>query len=164
MLGSINYHRTLSRKPELPSDLIENLRQTLLAQGIHYQERRLAAFAGLLILGRLDVVRNTPSVSLELGYLDPNVSFLRLIAEYWSQLQSHFGLDLPSLFGRDNQITTHFWTSLCYVAAEFPETHTFVLEALESDRSQNLLDEITRLCGSNKGTFLVAAKVPQFIK
>lgn len=69
VLGSINYHRTLSRKPELPSDLIENLRQTLLAQGIHYQERRLAAFAGLLILGRLDVVSNTPRVSLELGYL-----------------------------------------------------------------------------------------------
>lgn len=63
------------------------------------------------------------------------MSFLRLIAEYWSQLQSHFGLDLPDLFGRNNQITTHFWTSLCYVAAEFPETHSFVLEALESDRS-----------------------------
>jgi hypothetical protein len=135
VVGSIGYHRSLSKDPDLPANVIENLGQAISAQGFDYQARRLAAFAGLLILGRLDVVKNSPRASFELGYLDLNLSFLRLIAEYWSELQSHFGSDLAKCFSRDSNSATHFWTSLCNVAAEFPETHAYVLDALEADSS-----------------------------
>jgi hypothetical protein len=136
VLASIGYHSQIPAGGPLAEEAIEQLQSMIGAYGPDFHERRQAAFAGLVLLHRLDVMNDAREtigeprpVSIPHSWR-PNVSLLRLVAEHWGQLTATFGNDLASRLSRDAS-AVEFWMDLTAVAAEFPALHDEVLNALD---------------------------------
>ena len=135
--ASIAYHRGLRRIGGEPA--LDSLVEAMSCYGPDHQERRRAAFAGLLVLDRLDAVepireKGGPSepVSIDLGdWNEPNLPLVRLVAERWQYLKSVFGDSLQSRISRWHHDET--WPALCRVASEFPEIEAEILSSLDGD-------------------------------
>lgn len=136
VLGSIAYHRALNYDETVLVPIVEQLRARTQIQGFDYHERRLAALAGLLVLGRLDVIKQIPPNSFSLSWPSSNGSILRLVCHDWKELWEEFGPSLPNIFVEGGNETI-FWIGLCKVALEFPDTHDSILEALELEVGQD---------------------------
>ncbi len=117
---------------------VDQLMKGIACYGPDFEERRRAAFAGLLILERLDLMQDLQEqggkkdpLSIDLGkWNEPNLPLVRLVAEKWSYLKSVFGDSLP------NRISRWYhdcWSPLCRVAADFPDLKTEILSILDAD-------------------------------
>jgi hypothetical protein len=142
VLSSIGFHRRLAGSPIDTTEAVQKLSKVICAYGPDHEERRCAAFTGLTILKRLDLMTD----SLEtIGDPDPvsinihhrgqvNVSLVRFIAEHWVELRTIFGPKLaPRLAGRFGSIA-QFWEGLCIVGFDFPEMHQELFDALQADQ------------------------------
>lgn len=95
--AAIGYYESVLANRAVTDGTIETLREGLHAVGSDCEERRQAAFAGLLTLDRLDVFlgekerRRDEGLKLRLwqGWRD-NSTLLRLVARHWDRLQSSF--------------------------------------------------------------------------
>jgi len=122
-VASISYHGTLRRSggAERAKD---QLLEGVSCYGPDHDERRRAAFGGLLVLERLDAIRDLQErterrepVSIDLGEgNEPNIALVRLVAEKWDYLKSVFGDSLPNRISRWHH---DCWSPLCLVASEF---------------------------------------------
>ncbi len=118
--SSIFFHRHLIRKEGgVSEEHLARLRKDLKAVGPDYHERRAAAFAGMLILGRhhevvpmSDFGENPMKISLGAGYGEESESLMALMAEHWDELSSAFGSELASRFGDLGSDEAHMWECL----------------------------------------------------
>jgi hypothetical protein len=118
--ASIYHHRALVRQATGPSDdHLAKLYRDLHAVGPDSRERRTAAFAGLLILGRVtDVVPMAEygdrplNIRSGRGYGQESDSLMALMAERWEELSAAFGPDLASRFGNFGADEGHLWDCL----------------------------------------------------
>lgn len=118
--ASISYHRNMAREVMGASEEhLTKLRRDLHAVGPDLYERRAAAFAGMLILGRLvEVVPmleygDKPlNIRLGTGYGRESDSLMALMAERWDELSAAFGQELPARFGDFGADEGHLWDCL----------------------------------------------------
>ena len=118
---------------------VERLTSLIQATGPDHDERRRAAFAALLVLGRADVFTGLgqPSGSAELVRVPPDllhrdIEFVRLVAEHWSTLTEMLGDQLPTRLSVSGDAGT-FWTAMCTVAAAYPDIQPDVLRAIDTN-------------------------------
>jgi hypothetical protein len=136
-VASIAYHRSLRRNGRAETAL-EQLINGVSCYGPDYEERRRAAFAGLLALERVELTRDrreqgekAEPLSIDLGrWNEPNLPLVRLVAEKWSYLKSVFGESLPDRISRWHH---DCWSPLCRVAADYPDLQSEILSILEAD-------------------------------
>lgn len=114
---SISYHRSMSTEPDgIRENHLETLRADLHAVGPELHERRAAAFAGMLLLGRVgDVVAmieyGDKPLNIRSGssYDHESDSLMALMAERWGEISSAFGPGLPGRFGDFGADEGHMW-------------------------------------------------------
>lgn len=140
VLSSIGYHRLLHQEKKDNTDAVQKLSEGISAYGIDFEKRRRAAFAGLVVLQRLDLFAGAKEglgeprvLAINLGEMgEANLPIIRLIAEHWTEARTALGPNLRL------QLTGHLsslglWEALCLVAADYPATHADVLSALDAD-------------------------------
>jgi len=119
--GSIYYHRELVRisTADLQDDP-QRLRDALEAVGPDLEERRAAAFAGMLLERRLDEVAamlgDEPDtswlISTGSGFSEESERLAALICENWNALVETFGSTLLTHFGRHRPDERVAWNTL----------------------------------------------------
>jgi len=137
-IASIAYHRSLRRIGQ-GGNAVDRLLEDIVCLGPDHEERRRAAFAGLLVLERVELLRDLREpggkpelVSIDLGkWNETNLPLVRLVAEKWLYLRSVFG---DSLSNRISRWHHDSWPALCRVAADYPELQAEVLSVLDGDR------------------------------
>ena len=140
-LASIAFHTRIIAEHQNLDRAVEHLSQTIRAVGLDFEERRRAAFAGLLILKRLDLMTGNEPVgterqlSISLGkYSQPNLPLASLIAERWSNVRAHFGDQLQGrLQGHLTSLTLE--EVLAPVADRYPDSQRHLLDTLEANPS-----------------------------
>ena len=136
-VASIAYHRSLRRDGRAEATL-EELIDGISCYGPDYEERRRAAFAGLLVLERAELTRDlreqgekVEPLSIDLGgWNEANLPLVRLVAEKWSYLKSVFADSLPNRISRWHH---DCWSPLCRVAADYPDLQSEIFSILEAD-------------------------------
>jgi energy-coupling factor transporter ATP-binding protein EcfA2 len=136
--SSIGYHTRLKSAGDDPSEDLKVLAEAIVCAGPDHEERRLAAFCGLTILGRLDVMTNAVE---KYGYagrearirsiagLGPNVPHIRFVLKNWEALKRHFQEEFwLRLFDRSSEF--HVWNELAGLAAEYPAPRQEVIDFL----------------------------------
>jgi hypothetical protein len=104
--ASIYYHRYLARTSNGPSaDHLRELVDALYAVGPDLHERRAAAFAGMLLLGRADDIApmiehgDKPlHIRSGTGYGNESDSLMALMCEPWEDVRRAFGADFAARF------------------------------------------------------------------
>ena len=118
--ASIHYHRYIARTSNGPSvDHLKELVDTLLAVGPDLDERRAAAFAGMLLSGHVnDVVSMTEHGDKPLhiasghGHGRESDGLMAVMCERWQEVHQAFGADLSSRFGSFGVDDGHVWDCL----------------------------------------------------
>lgn len=107
------------------------------ATGFDNAERRRAAFAALLVLGRAEAfvdlreLGNAGPVRVAPDLLHRDLEFVRVVAEHWSTLKGLLADQLPGLLSASGDAVT-FWTAMCTVAAAYPDIQPDVLRAIDT--------------------------------
>jgi CRP-like cAMP-binding protein len=118
--ASIHYHRYVARTSGVPSaGHMKELVDALHAVGPDLHERRAAAFAGMLLLGRVnEIVPMTDYGDKPLhiqsgkGYRNESDSLMALMCERWEDVRQAFGVDLAARFGDFGADEGHLWDCL----------------------------------------------------
>jgi hypothetical protein len=126
--ASIYYHRYVARVSSGRSaDHLKGLKDALCAVGPDLSERRAAAFAGMLLLGRVnDIVPMTEFGDKPLhvrsggSYEEENDSLMALVCERWEDVHQAFGTDLATRFGDYGADEGHLWDCLAPHINESP--------------------------------------------
>jgi hypothetical protein len=126
-LASIAFHTRMVTEHQCLDQTVGHLSENIRALGPDLEERRRAAFAGLLILKRLDLINGNEPVgtdrplSISLGkYANPNIPLASLIAQNWLYVKTHFGDQLQTrLLGHLTSLTLD--EVLAPVADRYPE-------------------------------------------
>ncbi len=136
-VASIGYHRNLHHTGRRLENALDRLKTDISCYGPDHEERRHAAFAGLLVLKRLEIMHDlqeligTGPVSIDLGkWSEPNLPLLRLVAENWGYLRSIFGESLPDRISRWHH---NCWSALCRAARDFPDLQNEIVSVLDAD-------------------------------
>lgn len=130
---------------------------TLLPQIIQNDERRQAAFCGLVILDRLDImvqakeqnVNNKPcTISLfDHWAISPNIPLLRHILQTWDTIKTAFGDEFWCRFFKDRPNLLRFWNELCLFADDYPSPRQEALRFLEERSERTAPPNILRFLG-----------------
>ena len=160
MLASIGYHNCLLKSKADQSEAIETLRGYFPSYGPDYEGKRQAAFAGLVLLGQLEILRDSREsiawegqrviVPIERG-LKRNFVLIEFIAANWDALKKGLGSDLQVWFTRPPH-EGHFWTTMSIVASQYP----LVASDLSAVFAVN--DSLTKTAG---GLSFVARSMPR---
>jgi hypothetical protein len=169
---SIHYHRCIARTSVGPSpDHLKGLIDGLHAVGPDLNGRRAAAFAGMLLLDRVNDIEplidygDKPwKIRSGTGYGQESDSLMALMCERWEEMQQAFGADLAGRFGDFGADAGHLWDCLAPhingstaarrdFLAFCGETDTtlglrsFIALAREQPSSELLLDHCWRVLG-----------------
>lgn len=154
--ASINYHNWLKVVGSNVEQQIEALSKSIVSYGPDYEERRRAAFCGLVTLDRLDLMEKAQesigeerpcSISLHRG-LRLNTILIRHILENWKVIKKSFGEDLwvrLSQSSSPNKISV--WEKLSIFADEFPVPRDDLLHFLEDNKEQAVPPNLLRFLG-----------------
>jgi hypothetical protein len=138
--ASIAYHKRAAGDSAERERALEQLSQSIRAYGPDYEARRRVALAGLVLLGRLDLMKDITetigesepvSVGLSRG-VGPNVLLVRLLAQHWRQLKEAF----PE--GHLNRLSKHsspVWEVLCLGGTETPDFKDDALNAIRTNET-----------------------------
>lgn len=145
------------RDEDLLRWLVDTLTKEIAALGTHYEDRRTAAFAGLLRLDRLDLVQTAADHDgrpAHLGHgLDPwnqNPPLIRECLRGWRQLKETLGEGLFQWFRTGPE---YFWEVAAQWVDEFPQVRTefeqYLRTAAGKQVGRNTLQAIARLFGKS---------------
>ncbi len=142
--AAVGLYSALARLDTDQAEHIEKLRQDVASYGPTFESRRQAALAGLICLGRLDVMvglRETIGedrpIAVTIDSIGrPNLVLARLIAERFAYISQVFESDLESRLTRDGKGS--LWESLTLVADGLPEMSSFLRRRWEEERSWNV--------------------------
>lgn len=150
-LASIAFHTRMVSEYQSLDQTVGHLSETIKAIGPDFEARRRAAFAGLLILKRLDLLTGNEPVgsetqlSISLGsYPQPNIPLASLIAQNWTYVKTHFGDQLQArLLGHLTSLTLD--DVLAPVADRYPDVQKDLLDTIEAQPSCGRKPAILRL-------------------
>ena len=126
--------------------------------GPDYEERRHAAFCGLLLLDQLDIMQSQKeaigdkSCSISLKYYSVNLPLLRLILQNWNKIKSVFGAEFLNRINRYGGEDIYAWENLCVLADAYPhvkqEAIDFINSTVESGKQLTtaVLAFVSRVC------------------
>jgi hypothetical protein len=145
--ASIYYHRNVARRTNgLPADHLKKLANALRAVGPDLYEPRAAAFAGMLLIGRVndiapmtdygDKPMHIPSGT---GYGHESDSLMALMCERWEDVRQAFGADLAARFGNFGADDGHLWDCLApHINASVAARRDFLAFCNETDTTLGL--------------------------
>jgi hypothetical protein len=153
--ASISYHKRLKASRQDTRPEVETLSKSIVCRGIDYKERRQAAFCGMVILERLDVMINAREIygSDRLYGIDipsgfsSNIPLLRHILQNWDNIKAALGSefwDRPSWNGSD---PLSLWDALCIFADEFSSPRDEAIRFLEDRTERTATPNILRFLG-----------------
>lgn len=128
----------------------------IICGGIDLDERRQAAFSGLVVLNRLDIIVNAKEHNKEpcqIPVIHPlyiNSPLLKLILENWQSIKTAFGEDLWSRLTKDTQNYSTLWIQLSLFADEYPVPCNELLEFLNSQTDRLTDINILRFLGRTR--------------
>ncbi|MCA0199888.1 MAG: NACHT domain-containing protein [Proteobacteria bacterium] len=137
---AIHYYRQLAR--EKPDDgVVDSLKVGLNVVGPDYQERRAAAFAGVLLLGHLNIFMPLKEfgdklmhIRIGAGYGNESGSLASLLCEKWIELKAAFGDSLGARLGDFGSSEGQVWE---YLAPHIQENSSVRPEFLAYCHSAN---------------------------
>jgi len=124
-IASISYHALLAKSDINQSDAIDYLSKSIICYGHDYEERRQAAFCGVILLNRADLMINAKetfgiggdricSISMGSG-LSPNIPLKRFILQNWDVLKTTFRDEFYTRINRHDNLLG-FWDKFCSFA------------------------------------------------
>lgn len=126
--ASVGYHTRLKNSGADTTRAVERLSRDIVCYGHDYQERRLAAFCGLFILERLDVMVDGKETLGETDRvvkihsvrgINVNIPHLQFILKNWEKLKEIFKADFfTRLF--DYSSGFYMWNHLATIADQYP--------------------------------------------
>ena len=139
VLAATAWARRIRHDQQAATRAAERLTSLVQATGPDHEERRRAALAALLVLGRTEVFTdlrerygNAGPVRVSPDLLHRDLEFARLVAEHWSTLTELLGDQMPTRLSASGDAVT-FWTAMCTVAAAYPNIQPDVLRAIDTN-------------------------------
>jgi hypothetical protein len=139
LLAATAWARRIRHDQQATTHAAERLTSLVQAIGPDHEERRRAAFAALLVLGRADAFTGLRErygdggpIRVSPDLLHRDLEFVRLVAEHWRTLSELLGDQMPTrLSASGNPVS--FWTTMCTVAAAYPDIQRDVLHAIDTN-------------------------------
>ena len=131
--ASIGYHERLKESGRDVGPALQRLAEDVVAYGLDLDERRQAAFCGLVSLNRLDVLKEAREhhgedrlVKVPLAdVVTPNVPMLRHVLQHWDAIKTALGEEPWNrvVFSRLHEAAENLdelWEAFCAFADEYP--------------------------------------------
>jgi hypothetical protein len=153
---SIGYHTRLKALGQDTGPAVETLSQSIVCYGFDHRERRQAAFCGLVILDRLDVMVNAKerigsnrlcAISTTSRGLSPNVPLLKLILQNWDDIKAALGDEFWPRLSKMHSDPLGLWDEFCMFADEYPSPREEALRFLEYRTERTAKPNILRFLG-----------------
>jgi hypothetical protein len=153
--SSIAFHRIVKRRYPLPSELLDDLKKTLFCLGFDYQQRRQAAFCGLVLLGESKYIRSAKepwegggSFSVPIRSRgNVAIPFVRFLLENWKDCK-------PILFDGISETEeaelTNVWEELCLLAYDYETPRMDAFQFLENRSHKTAGPNILRFVARGK--------------
>lgn len=144
--ASVSYHRRLKATGQDTTDAVARLSQSICSYGPDHEERRQAAFCGLVELDRLDVMLGAmetiggerPCAITVVTGREPNVPLLRQILANWERIKGAFGEEFwTRLSKRSSGDLNSIWNQLLPLADEYPSARVEATEYLRSSTARS---------------------------
>jgi hypothetical protein len=161
--ASISYHERLRDSGRDVEMEIRRLSEDIVAYGLDLDERRQAAFCGLVTLSRLDVLMEARErrgedkpVRVALAEaVSPNIPMLRHILQHWNDIKASLGKDIWDrvVFTRlhsDERNLYELWDALCAFADEYPLPRQEALDFLEDREERTAGPDPLRFLGRTR--------------
>jgi hypothetical protein len=155
--AAIQYFRNLVLAGGNVEDHLARLSETVVCNGPRHEERRQAAFCGLQLLGRLDLMlaaketidtKTLPHVGLSVRGT-PNVTLIRHLLSHWEDVKTALGERFWDSICRRGEDRLSLWEILADLAEEYPapraEALRFVREQANSALPGALLEFLGRV-------------------
>lgn len=158
--SSISYHKLLKLSGKDLTAASEQLSANIMCYGPDYEERRHAAFCGLLVLDRLDIMQNKRETigdrneicSIRITHYQKNTSLLKQILQNWNKIKSVFGTELWDRLNKYDGESIYAWENICMLADAYPDVKqdaiNFVNSTVETGTllSPTILRFVSRVC------------------
>ncbi len=123
--SAIYYYSLIAEESAVSQEEVDQLSATIVCYGPDHYERRQAAFCGLQIIGRLDLMLQAeetigtgkPQVRLSAG-IAPNLVFIRHILQNWESIKDTLGVCFWTCLSGDGE--ADIWAKFAILADEFP--------------------------------------------
>jgi hypothetical protein len=155
--ASVSYHRRLKASGQGTTDAVARLARCICSYGPDHEDRRQAAFCGLVELDRLDVMlgaretigEDRPCAITIVTHREPNVPLLRQILANWERIKGAFGEEFwHRLNKRSSSDLNSIWNQLLPLADEYPaaraEATAYLRSLTERSPSTNALRFLAR--------------------
>lgn len=152
--ASISYHERLKTSEQDRRPVIESLSESIVCYGFDHEERRQAAFCGLVILDRLDVMVSAKEridndrlcgISIDSG-LSLNVPLLRYTLQNWDIIKASLGNEFWQRLSRDSDLA-QLWNVFCMFADKYPSPREEAVRFLETRKERIATPNILRFLG-----------------
>lgn len=125
--SSIGYHTRLKNSGNSLTEDLAMLTDSISCGGPDHDERRLAAFCGLTILDRLDIMSSAKSKWDSVGKisvdaiqgLDINIPFAQFLLKNWVKIKDHFKDEFWSRIFQHNS-SSYIWKNLVRFIDDYP--------------------------------------------
>lgn len=143
--SSIGYYTRLKSSGLDTTAVLQRLTKDITCVGPDYHERRMAAFCGLAILDRLDLMRDKKEMygSQERGAaiesifgMDLNVPHIQFILRNWEKLKDAFKDEFWNRLFRYASDSSYIWNILAQFADEYPAPRSEILDYLKTTKNK----------------------------
>jgi len=153
--ASIRYHKRLKASGQDTRPAVEVLSESIVCRGHDYNERRQAAFCGMVILERLDVMINASGgdgsdrpygIDISGGF-STNIPLLRHILQNWDTIKVALGSEFWDRLSQNSSDPLSRWDALCIFADEFSSPRDEAIRFLEDRTERTATPNILRFLG-----------------
>jgi hypothetical protein len=150
--ASISYHNRLKASEKDTEQAVKKLSQSIVCYGPDHEERRQAAFCGLVSLGRLDIMVKAKerigserpcAISIARG-ISTNIPLIRYILQNWDDIKVALGSEFWSRLSKYKNDIFDIWNELCLFAEEYPLPRDEALHFLEGREDRKAKPNILR--------------------
>jgi hypothetical protein len=154
--ASISYHKRLKSSGQDTGSAVKTLSKDIVCHGMDYAERRQAAFCGLVILGRLDVMINAKeriesdricAIPLTTRMLSPNILLIRHILQNWDSIKAALGSEFWDRLSMRSSNPLSPWDAFCIFADKFSSPRDEAISFLEDRTERTATPNILRFLG-----------------
>ncbi|HEY0101041.1 MAG TPA: NACHT domain-containing protein, partial [Pyrinomonadaceae bacterium] len=147
--ASISYHSLLKTLGRDTDAAIKVLSNRIVDYSKDWAATRHAAFSGLLVLGRLDVMMNAQEKAPKLedircrfplsrGEISPSVPLIRLLLKNWVYIRATFGEEFWFRLGyEEERLRSDLWYYIIPFANEYPQPRAEVINYLEASTEKS---------------------------
>ncbi len=149
--ASISYHTLLKNSGIDPTEALETLATDIVSYGPDHEERRQAAFCGLVTLGRLDIMMDIKEtigesirtrISISDG-VNTNISLIVHILKNWDYINDVFKEYIWKAISKHGNDTNFLWKNLCLFADDYSTPRKEAIKFIEDPNTYS--NEVTIL-------------------